>query len=104
MSRRLNCWEYTNCGMEPGGLFAKTHGSCPVAKMMKFDGINGGQGAGRFCWAVKNRSGNAGLPCRNHRLSCTNCAFYRRVHCEEEDGIVEAKREAAGGSKSVVCE
>lgn len=63
---------------------AETLGECPVSKAMKFDGTNGGQAAGRACWRIPNSI------CQLNRLStgkgnsCTECAFYRRVHFEEQ--------------------
>ena len=86
-----------NCGMEPGGLFSKLHGPCPVAQTMRYDGVNGGRGAGRICWEVKPGYGReSNIFCRNHRLSCQNCKFYLRVHSEEEELIAssEIKSEA----------
>lgn len=84
MSQKLNCWEFRNCGMEPGGVFSEIYGPCPVPKMMKYDGLNGGCGAGRVCWMVMNTSSQKGpFICRNSRQSCYNCEFCRRVHNEE---------------------
>jgi hypothetical protein len=89
MNHRINCWEYTNCGMEPGGIFAQIYGPCPVPKMMKYDGINGGRGAGRACWMIMNNSRSKGpFVCKNSRLSCCQCEFFRRVHNEEEIIII----------------
>jgi hypothetical protein len=86
MSKKLNCWEYLNCGMEPGGIFSKIHGPCPIPLMMRYDGVNGGQGAGRICWEiVSQRSQNQELfACRSSR-SCVHCKFYHRVHSEQEE-------------------
>ena len=77
--------------MEPGGIFSEVYGACPVARMMKYDGINGGRGAGRACWTVMNTGSPRGpFICRNSRKSCFSCEFYRRVHSEEGyQGAVE---------------
>ncbi|MFQ6113174.1 MAG: two-CW domain-containing protein [bacterium] len=40
--RKLNCWEYKNCGREKGGVLAEVLGECPVSTAMKFDGLNDG--------------------------------------------------------------
>jgi hypothetical protein len=70
--------------MEPGGIFSKIHGECPVPKIMKFDGQNGGTGAGRACWMVMHNGSEIGpFVCRNRRVSCVQCEFYRRVQIEE---------------------
>jgi hypothetical protein len=72
--------------MEPGGIFSKIYGECPVPKMMKFDGVNEGKGAGRSCWMAMNAaSGNGPYICRNSRISCLRCEFYRRVQGEAEE-------------------
>jgi hypothetical protein len=84
MKRKINCWEFRNCGMEPGGIFSKIYGECPVPEMMKFDGQNGGTGAGRACWMVMhNGSGIGPFVCRNRRVSCVQCEFFQRVQIEE---------------------
>lgn len=88
MCKKLNCWEYMNCGMEPGGLFAKNYGPCPIPQMMRHDGVNGGRGAGRVCWEVMpGKSGDNSISCRNRRSNCNDCKFYLRVHSEEEEMI-----------------
>jgi hypothetical protein len=80
--------------MEPGGIFAKIYGTCPVPKMMKFDGINSGRGAGRACWMVMNSETNSEpCICRNNRLSCYHCTFFQRVKSEEENEIAGATKE-----------
>ena len=88
MPPRLNCWEFKNCGREPGGLMAETRGVCPVALAMKFDGVNGGLAAGRSCWAVTERSDHSlnGSP----DTRCHRCEFYRRVLFEEEQNTAHA--------------
>jgi len=85
MCAKINCWEFNNCGMEPGGIFAEIYGACPVPQMMKYDGVNGGRGAGRTCWMVMNSGTNSELPvCRNNRLTCHHCTFFQRVQSEED--------------------
>ena len=103
MSRKLNCWEYRNCGMEPGGIFSEIYGTCPVPTMMKYDGANGGRGAGRVCWRVKNKATAKGRDlCRHHRQSCIHCDFYRRVQSEEEVHVLsETVREITDVFKAI---
>jgi hypothetical protein len=84
VARKLNCWEYKNCGREKGGLMVEALGECPVAAAMYLDGTNGGQAGGRSCWTVRNcgcRLLRAGIGKLN---GCQNCEFYRRV-CHEEE-------------------
>jgi len=90
-SKKLNCWEYKECGREPGGEKAGEFGMCPAASDTSFDGINTGRCAGRFCWAV------AGTFCGDSvqgtfaekRDSCLSCDFFNRV--QEEEGTVNLR-------------
>ena len=52
MVKKKNCWEYMQCGREPGGRNAPEAGGCPAAVDTTHDGINSGCCGGRFCWAV----------------------------------------------------
>jgi len=86
MTRKLNCWEFRNCGMEPGGVFSKIHGACPVSLSMKHDGRNGGRAAGRVCWEIMDNPNKlqSEPSCRSNRIPCCQCSFYNRVNYEEE--------------------
>ena len=78
------CWEFMQCGREPGGRCEAELGPCPVATEESFDGLNGGQNAGRICWAV------AGTFCgeqahglyASRLVTCLACDFYQRVKAE----------------------
>jgi len=85
VSRKLNCWQFKNCGREKGGLMASTLGVCPVAEAMRCDGQNHGIAGGRVCWSLRvsgNRLTSSGI-CSSP--SCHNCEFYRRVLYEEAE-------------------
>lgn len=86
MNHKINCWEFHNCGMEPGGMFSDVYGPCPVPLAMKYDGFNGGRAAGRVCWKIMDspnvRINNPFISC-SKRNSCCKCAFYNRVRNEE---------------------
>jgi hypothetical protein len=92
---KLNCWQFKNCGRERGGLFAEQLGECPVATALKYDGQNGGQGAGRVCWLVGKgcSAGRSTRNCQDH--GCHTCDFYRRVLFEEEITVTGAYHSAA---------
>lgn len=89
----LNCWEFMNCGREPGGNRADELGACPAAVDESFEGINSGKNGGRICWAV------AGTFCDGHiqgtfaekRKSCIRCDFFKKV--QEEEGTLDLKTE-----------
>jgi len=82
---KKNCWEFTQCGREPGGANADDMGVCPAALDSEANGIHGGKNGGRICWAV------AGTFCKGERqgsfvdkqLSCMNCDFFRQLKNEE---------------------
>ncbi len=87
MTQKLNCWQFKNCGREKDGLLVETLGECPVSSAMKFDGMNGGRGAGRICWMVPDSA------CRKEPAKlgifqrCHTCDFYRRVLFEQEESM-----------------
>ncbi len=82
---RLNCWEFQNCGREPGGASVGEFGACPAACDPSYDGLNDGLNAGRICWAV------AGTLCEGavqgtvaaKLPSCIDCPFFKVVTQEE---------------------
>ncbi len=84
-SRRLNCWEDRRCGREPGGSRALELGPCPAATEATCDGINEGQCAGRFCWAVAGTfcEGETHGALEQKGKACEQCSFFRRVKYEE---------------------
>ncbi len=89
MSIRSNCWQVMQCGREPGGARTAEIGVCPAAEAVRFDGVNGGVAAGRFCWVV------GGSYCPDQvlgqlidQLDCTRCPFLAQVAEEEGDSIL----------------
>jgi hypothetical protein len=85
--RRLNCWQYNNCGREQGGVMAPLLGVCPVASSMKHDGLNGGVAAGRACWLIPNSGCRETNSTESPRRSCHECKFYIRVMSEEKEDL-----------------
>ena len=84
---KLNCWQFKNCGREPGGILAKIHGECLVARTMKFDGLNDGIGAGRACWMVHNSVCRQAMNLSGPVDPCHTCDFYKRVVFEQEENL-----------------
>ncbi len=88
MSKPLNCWEFKECGREPGGVNAAAE-ACPAATEKSLDGIHRGDNAGRCCWTV------AGTFCRGRIQgesagkidSCENCDFFRQVVADETENL-----------------
>lgn len=89
MEPKINCWQFKQCGREPGGLKAHELGVCPAANNVSCSGVNGGANAGRICWAI------AGTFCgekvqgtsAEKELSCMTCDFFKKV--ESEEGIMK---------------
>ncbi len=82
---KLNCWEFKNCGKEPGGRNNGKRGTCPAATDTRLDGIHGGKNAGRACWALPGTMCNGG--CQGDFVQkfndCHRCDFFKTVVNEE---------------------
>lgn len=94
MSRRKqNCWEYMQCGRQPGGRNISKSGVCPAAVDISFDGINRGKNAGRFCWAVAGTfcGGTVQGSFAEKRKSCLSCDFFNKVRTEEGSANLQTK-------------
>ncbi len=90
--QKTNCWEFMQCGREPGGVKVDEKGVCPASVDTASNKINSGVNAGRSCWAV------AGTFCggivqgtfAQKRKSCLSCNFFIKV-IEEENKNIEKK-------------
>ena len=85
MAKKLNCWEYFNCGREKNGLMVPFMGECSASTTMKNDGTNSGVGAGRSCWSIC--SDECRMAESQMIKSCFDCPFYIRVQYEEETEV-----------------
>jgi hypothetical protein len=50
--KKVNCWEFKQCGREPGGINVAEFGVCQAATEGNGGYANGGDHGGRFCWAL----------------------------------------------------
>ena len=82
---KANCWEFKECGREPGGRKVAELGQCPAAIESRTDGINGGVNAGRACWAVTGTfCGDKVQGTFAAKIgSCSQCEFFAKVVAEE---------------------
>lgn len=82
-----NCWEFKNCGRQPGGEKVAEMGICPAAADASFDSLNGGNNGGRICWAATGTfcGGKVQGTFAEKQLSCMTCDFYKKV--KEEQGL-----------------
>jgi hypothetical protein len=88
-----NCWEYKNCGREPGGLKTRELGVCPAAIERKVNGINKGKNGGRACWVVTGTlcGGRVQGSFATKLGNCMECDFYKLVATEQGKDYSKAK-------------
>ena len=101
--KKLNCWEKSDCGREPGGSRTSWLGVCQTAMAMQHDNLNDGDKGGRICWAVEGSFKAFGKPScvfigRYH--SCANCPTFKGIQEEQGEKFVllppdHGKKEAA---------
>lgn len=91
--KKLNCWEYIQCGREPQGTKTGESGVCPASEDSSFDGINSGKQAGRICWAVAGTLGKGKRQgsFAEKRSTCLQCNFYKMVQIEEGKENIDTK-------------
>jgi len=79
-----------HCGREPGGETVDDLGVCPAAEDMRFDGINGGKFAGRFCWIVSGTCCNGEVQGTFAKKlgDCLKCRFFLDVAKQEGENMV----------------
>ena len=87
MNGKLNCWEYKQCGREPGGFDVSKYGECLTATSVEADGLNDGINGGRICWAISGTFINGKVTGKyaGDKFSCINCDFFKLV--SEEQGV-----------------
>ncbi len=83
--QRKNCWEFKECGREPGGKRFGEQAVCPAAIYRKFHGVHGGKNAGRACWMVAGTmcAGRVHGTFAQESKDCLHCDFYKSVKKEE---------------------
>ncbi len=81
----MNCWEYLQCGREPGGTRVGDRGVCPATTCAEANGLNGGHNGGRICWAVAGTfcGGKPRESLCEMRRSCMSCRFFDAVLREQ---------------------
>jgi hypothetical protein len=90
---KINCWEFMGCSglqMSRSVLPFKRSVVCPAALENKFDGLYGGEKAGRACWMVSNTqcNGTVQKTFEQKYRTCLSCDFYRLTMEEEEDNFI----------------
>ncbi|MCI4626124.1 MAG: hypothetical protein L3V56_09210 [Candidatus Magnetoovum sp. WYHC-5] len=82
--QKMNCWEFKNCGRQPGGVNVSTLGECPVPKETSLNGLHGGINAGRACWAIAHKRCSQSDSLLKIIKECSQCEFHHMVMVEEE--------------------
>lgn len=87
---KLNCWEFKNCGREPGGDQVEKMGLCPASVEKRVAGVNAGSNGGRACWAIPGTFCGWMLngTYSDKITNCQNCKFYQLVEIEEGSNFV----------------
>ena len=82
---KKNCWEVMDCGRQPSGRNAAKDGVCPAALPSEYDGVNGGEHAGRFCWHLAGTlcDGKSQGSFVEELMDCFRCEFCQQVSREE---------------------
>ena len=80
-----NCWEFKECGRQPGGANARELGVCRASAETWVNGTNGGRNGGRACWAIAGTlcGGKVQGTFAAKAGSCLDCEFYHMVGVEE---------------------
>lgn len=95
MSKKMNCWQFMQCGREVDGINVDELGICPAARKIRYDGVNGGDYAGRFCWTVSGTLCDAEIQgtFANKLGDCLKCPFFFEVGKEEGKNIILIKED-----------
>ena len=81
---KKNCWEYMDCGREPGGSACESKGVCAASVEAALDGIHGGLNGGRACWVAAGVLSDGPEEGTFVPASlCVFCPFYDHVIKEE---------------------
>ena len=80
----LNCWEFKDCGREPGGRHVAEQGVCPAARFTAADGYLGGVNGGRACAFITGTFCEEVLQgtYRDKSKDCWDCPFFHRLRAE----------------------
>jgi hypothetical protein len=84
-----------NCGRETGGQNVDTLGACPVSQSIRYDGVNGGNFAGRFCWFLAGTFCNGEIQgtFANKIGDCLMCPFFLEVERQEAQNLIFIKED-----------
>lgn len=96
--KKQNCWEFKQCGREPGGKMVKELGVCPASMENRLDGLNHGVNGGRCCWAIE------GTLCANQVQGTFLDKYKRCLKCDFFVTVTEEERETGLAGISEIFE
>jgi hypothetical protein len=81
---KQNCWEFKECGREPGGKKVAEMGVCGAAILQEADGFLDGKNGGRACSYVAGTicGGKVQGEFAQKIRGCFECGFYRVLQAE----------------------
>jgi hypothetical protein len=87
---KTNCWEFHNCGRQPGGHMVQDLGVCLTPLSKSYKGANDGLNGGRCCWRVAGSlyGGHADCVKLEGNKTCDTCDFYQTVKREQGEEFV----------------
>ncbi len=87
--KKLNCWEYKQCGREVSGSQSVDLGVCPAALEVRNKGMHNGKNGGRSCWIISGTlcNGETQGSFATKITSCIECDFYQLVAEEEKEAF-----------------
>jgi len=87
---KKNCWEFMNCGRQPGGGKVSLLGPCPTVGFFAAHSLNDGINGGRACWAITGTfcNGEVQGSFLDKIRRCADCDFFHHVQTEEGQGLV----------------
>jgi len=91
---KTNCWEFMQCGREPGGQLVDELGVCPAAVDSRFDGMNQGENGGRSCWAISGTlcHGRVQEKFATKQCDCERCDFYQFVKNSQGNKFLDTRK------------
>lgn len=90
---KINCWEFSQCGRQPGGDHVAEFGECPTVSCFAAHGLNEGINGGRACWAIAGTFCGGvvqGTFIDKHR-GCAACDFFHEVVREEKRDLLSVQ-------------
>jgi hypothetical protein len=101
--QKQNCWEFKNCGRQPGGSKVAELGVCPATVYQDLNGAHGGKNAGRACWAIAGSlcGGKIQGTYAQKLNNCWRCEFMNKVKKEEEPSNIGFSHTRLGMERSI---